>query len=84
MSEFNQIGDEESTIDSDSVKDEKVDGRTGNTGFRSPDLHKSSKGEGREGMKVKTICEKNESQEELRDEQSIVVSKKISVQTEWK
>jgi hypothetical protein len=87
LSEFAQLGDEESNIGGKYGQGDKRDVRFSIGGFRSPSIHeKNKKGERRGSMKIKTVCEKNESQEELRDQQSknIVVSKDFLVVSEWK
>lgn len=83
LSEFAQLGDEESSVES-KVKGSKRDVRTSIMGFRSPSL--SGIGSKRDSLKITTLCEKNESQEELRDQQSknIMVSKDFLVVSDWK
>lgn len=84
LSEFEQIKDEESKIES---KASRRDMRARIIAFRTLSLKgKSGKGEKHEGMEIKTVCERNESQTELKDQQSkvIVVSKNFLVVSEWK
>lgn len=79
LSEFTH-GDEESSINSKPSKEGRRAMRTSIIGFRS------SKREKRESMKIKTVCEKNDSRDEPEDQQSknIVVSKDFLVVSEWK
>ncbi|KAI1855171.1 hypothetical protein JX266_000036 [Neoarthrinium moseri] len=79
LSDFSQIDDdpEANRAGGDGGGKAKRDVRFSVTGF--------GKG-GRDSMKLKTVCEKDESQEELRDQTSkeIVVSKDFLVSSEWK
>ncbi|KAK9776514.1 hypothetical protein SCAR479_06837 [Seiridium cardinale] len=88
LSEFAQLGDEEAGFGKH-TKEDKPGMRASITSFPSPIFQKKgAKSEHRDsmGMKIKTVCKKNESQEELRDQQSknIVVSKDFLVVSEWK
>lgn len=84
LSEFAQLGDDESIIQKQ-LKGGKQDARASIMGgFRSPTF--GGMAEKRGSVKVTTLCEKNESQEELRDQQSknIMVSKDFLVISDWK
>ncbi|KAH6645813.1 hypothetical protein BKA67DRAFT_86689 [Truncatella angustata] len=64
LSEFSQLGDEEADIGKP-IKAAKRDVRISIAGFRSPNLKKAMEAERRQSMKIKTVYDKSDSQEEL-------------------